>query len=113
MPVEPVEAVAPASPDPGPQEVTLSIPPELQAQVSQDILDGLGAEIGRLSGQLIVNAKQYDMERRVLIAQISQLQQQLLDAGVVPKSGGEPGDKTPPVKATAPSARKAAPRKRR
>lgn len=84
---------APAVPAPSPQAMPpLQIPPELQQQLSQDILNALGADIGALRGQLIVNEKQWQMEKSILLSQISTLHQQLQEAGVVPKSVGEPGE---------------------
>lgn len=110
MTTEADEPAVTAVPAPSPQQMPpLMMPPELQQQLSQDILNGFGAEIGRLSGQLIVNSKTHEMEKLLLQAQVSQLQQQLVEAGVAPKSEGSEPPAAPPVGAPVTPIRKEAP----
>lgn len=100
-----------------------TVPPTPQTQTFMDrVMGKFQLELGRLSGQLLVERAEREMEREQMTSIIEDLQTQLKDAGVVPKSdGGQPADAkagdtpvTPIRQAARPGgAKKAAPRKRR
>jgi hypothetical protein len=103
------------------QQPPIAPPPE-QPSPFQRIIDKFQMELGRLSGQLLVERAQWEMEREQYVEQIANLRKELEDAGVVPKSGGgQPGDApsggapvTPLREASRPRpAKKSAPAKRR
>lgn len=106
-------------PDIKEQEVPATPPPERPSPF-QRIMDKFQGELGRLSGQLLVERAEREMEREALVEQIEALQKALEDAGVVPKSAGDeppaaPGDAAPvtPIRPPAKKATKATHKKKR